>query len=154
MRPPQARRDKPGRAYFWCQVEEILELKLIWRSAPASEDEQLRRVDTARRGSVDCQPSQRGRHSRLHRSRRVGGRGCARPYADELQRGLDAIAAQVPQRPRVYVEEWDEPIIWHQWGAEPHAAHPEEAEANQDALKRAVLTLWLERACCAPPSCR
>ena len=46
----------------------------------------------------------------------------ANAYADDLQRGLDAIAAQaalLPQRPRVYVEEWDEPIITGiQWGAE------------------------------------
>lgn len=38
----------------------------------------------------------------------------ANVYADELQRGLDAIAAQaatLPRRPRVYFEEWDDPPI-------------------------------------------
>jgi len=52
----------------------------------------------------------------------VGEAARAERYADELQRGLDAIAeqaARLPQRPRVYVEEWDEPIITGiQWGAE------------------------------------
>jgi iron complex transport system substrate-binding protein len=35
-------------------------------------------------------------------------------YADELQRGLDVIgheAARLPRRPKVYFEEWDEPMI-------------------------------------------
>jgi iron complex transport system substrate-binding protein len=38
----------------------------------------------------------------------------ANAYADELQRGLDAIAAEaarLPRRPKVYFEEWDEPLI-------------------------------------------
>jgi iron complex transport system substrate-binding protein len=43
-------------------------------------------------------------------------------YADELRRGLDAIAldaAQLERRPRVYFEEWDEPLISGiQWVAE------------------------------------
>jgi len=43
-------------------------------------------------------------------------------YANELQRGLDAIAkeaATLPRRPKVYFEEWDEPLISGiQWVAE------------------------------------
>lgn len=42
----------------------------------------------------------------------AGERGVA--YADELQRGLDAIAdaaARLPRRPKVYFEEWDDPLI-------------------------------------------
>ena len=38
----------------------------------------------------------------------------ANAYADDLQRGLEAIAAQaamLPRRPKVYVEEWDDPLI-------------------------------------------
>jgi iron complex transport system substrate-binding protein len=38
----------------------------------------------------------------------------ANAYADGLQRGLDAIeaqAARLPRRPKVYFEEWDEPLI-------------------------------------------
>ena len=46
----------------------------------------------------------------------------ANAYADELRRGLDVIerdAAQLPQRPKVYFEEWDEPLISGiQWVAE------------------------------------
>src|SRR5690606_41596678 len=44
----------------------------------------------------------------------VGAAGAASRYADELQGGLDAIAAEagrLPRRPRVYFEEWDEPPI-------------------------------------------
>ncbi len=44
----------------------------------------------------------------------VGATEKANAYADELQRGLDAIAAQaatLPRRPNVYFEEWDEPQI-------------------------------------------
>ena len=52
----------------------------------------------------------------------VGASGKADAYADELQRGLDAIAAQaarLPRRPKVYFEEWDEPrITGIRWVAE------------------------------------
>ena len=44
----------------------------------------------------------------------VGVAAKADAYADELRRGLDdiaAAAAKQPQRPRVYFEEWDEPMI-------------------------------------------
>ena len=44
----------------------------------------------------------------------VGAADKADVYADELQRGLDAIAAQaatLPRRPKVYFEEWDDPLI-------------------------------------------
>jgi iron complex transport system substrate-binding protein len=46
----------------------------------------------------------------------------ANAYADTLQRGLDEVAsaaAKLPARPRVYFEEWDEPMISGiQWVAE------------------------------------
>jgi iron complex transport system substrate-binding protein len=52
----------------------------------------------------------------------VGAGDRANAYADQLQRGLDAIAAEsakLPRRPRVYFEEWDEPrISGIQWVAE------------------------------------
>ncbi len=44
----------------------------------------------------------------------VGAADRANAYADELRRGLDAIearAATLTRRPRVYFEEWDEPLI-------------------------------------------
>ena len=44
----------------------------------------------------------------------VGAGERAVAYADELQRGLDAIAdaaARLPRRPKVYFEEWDDPLI-------------------------------------------
>ena len=52
----------------------------------------------------------------------VGVADKANAYADELRRGLDVIeaqAAKLPRRPRVYFEEWDEPLITGiQWVAE------------------------------------
>ncbi|WP_206861457.1 cobalamin-binding protein [Lysobacter changpingensis] len=44
----------------------------------------------------------------------VGAADRANAYADDLARGLDDIAreaAALPQRPKVYFEEWDEPLI-------------------------------------------
>jgi iron complex transport system substrate-binding protein len=44
----------------------------------------------------------------------VGAAEKANAYADQLRRGLDAIAAEaakLPRRPKVYFEEWDEPMI-------------------------------------------
>jgi len=44
----------------------------------------------------------------------VGAGERANAYADQLQRGLDATAAEsakLPRRPKVYFEEWDEPRI-------------------------------------------
>ena len=52
----------------------------------------------------------------------VGAGEKAHAYADALRHGLDAIeaeAARLPQRPKVYFEEWDEPLISGiQWVAE------------------------------------
>ncbi len=52
----------------------------------------------------------------------VGAGAKADAYADGLKRGLDAIAAdaaKLPRRPKVYFEEWDEPLISGiQWVAE------------------------------------
>jgi iron complex transport system substrate-binding protein len=52
----------------------------------------------------------------------VGAADKARGYADTLRTNLDAVAAQaarLPVRPKVYFEEWDEPLISGiQWVAE------------------------------------
>jgi iron complex transport system substrate-binding protein len=52
----------------------------------------------------------------------VGAAEKANAYADDLRRGLDALAAdaaKLPRRPKVYFEEWDEPMISGiQWVAE------------------------------------
>ena len=52
----------------------------------------------------------------------VGAGDRAHAYADALQRGLDDVqseAARLPRRPKVYFEEWDEPLISGiQWVAE------------------------------------
>ena len=52
----------------------------------------------------------------------IGEAGKARDYADSLRANLDAVAEQaahLPVRPKVYFEEWDEPLISGiQWVAE------------------------------------
>ena len=52
----------------------------------------------------------------------VGEAGKAHDYADSLRANLDAVAARaarLPMRPKVYFEEWDEPLISGiQWVAE------------------------------------
>jgi iron complex transport system substrate-binding protein len=52
----------------------------------------------------------------------VGAAAKAEAYADQLERGVEAVAAKAaafPVRPRVYFEEWDEPrISGIQWVAE------------------------------------
>ncbi|WP_144900414.1 cobalamin-binding protein [Luteimonas cucumeris] len=52
----------------------------------------------------------------------VGAADKANAYADELRRGLDTIehdARALPRRPKVYFEEWDDPLISGiQWVAE------------------------------------
>jgi iron complex transport system substrate-binding protein len=44
----------------------------------------------------------------------VGRQGAGESLADDLERGLDGVrakAAQLPRRPRVFFEEWDDPLI-------------------------------------------
>ena len=74
-------------------------------------------ADPARRRGLDQQPPL-GRRHRSRYVRRlgamVGASARADVYADQLEAGLDEIAraaAQLPRRPRIYFEEWDEPPI-------------------------------------------
>ncbi|KTF30166.1 ABC transporter substrate-binding protein, partial [Xanthomonas translucens] len=118
VRPPQARRDKPKVSAFTSpKIDAILALQPDL--AIGFSDIQADIAATLVRNGVEVWiANHRSVDGILDYVRRLGalvGAGArAAAYVDELQRGLDAIAAQaaaLPQRPKVYVEEWDEPII-------------------------------------------
>ncbi|WP_101924958.1 MULTISPECIES: ABC transporter substrate-binding protein [Luteimonas] len=126
VRPPQARKEKPKvSAFTSAKIDEILALRPDF--VIGFSDIQSEIAATLIRHGVEVWISN-------HRSvagiveyvRRlgalVGASARAAAYADELQRGLDAVevqAASLPRRPGVYFEEWDEPIITGiQWVAE------------------------------------
>lgn len=126
VRPPQARREKPRvSAFTSAKVGEILALKpdLV---VGFSDIQAGIAAELIRNGVEVWIANHRSVAGILDYIRRlgalVGEAARAGRYADELQRGLDAIAEQaalLPHRPRVYMEEWDEPIITGiQWGAE------------------------------------
>ena len=126
VRPPQARRDKPKvSAFTSAKIDEILKLEPDF--VVGFSDIQADIAAALIRAGVEVWISN-------HRSvagiveyvRRlgaiVGEAAAANDYADGLQRGLDDVAARaatLPARPRVYFEEWDEPMISGiQWVAE------------------------------------
>ena len=118
VRPPRARKEKPRvSAFTSAKIDKILALQpdLVLGFSDLQADIAAALV----RQGIEV-------HVFNHRSvaqifkmiRTLGGLiGCeskANALADELQRGLDAIAAAgaaLPRRPRVYFEEWDEPQI-------------------------------------------
>ncbi len=118
VRPPQARRDKPKvSAFLSAKIERILELKPDL--AIGFSDIQADIAQALIRAGVEVWiANHRSVAGILDYVRRLGalvGAGArAQRYADELQRGLDEVAASaatLPARPRVYFEEWDEPPI-------------------------------------------
>ncbi|UNK56633.1 cobalamin-binding protein [Pseudoxanthomonas daejeonensis] len=126
VRPPQARREKPKvSAFTSAKIEAILalrpELAIGFSDIQADIAAEL-----VRRGVEVWVANHRSVDGILDYVRRLGalvGAGeRANAYADGLRRGLDEIEAQaatLPVRPRVYFEEWDEPIITGiQWVAE------------------------------------
>ncbi len=126
VRPPQARRDKPKvSAFTSAKVEEILALRPDLAIGFSDIQADIA-AELIRRGVEVWIANHRSVAGILDYIRRLGAlvgvTARADAYAGELQHGLDAIATQaarLPRRPRVYVEEWDEPIITGiQWGAE------------------------------------
>ena len=126
VRPPRARREKPKvSAFTSAKIDEILKLEPDF--VVGFSDIQADIAAALIRAGVEVWISNhRSVAGILDYVRRLGalvGEGvAAERYADELQRGLDAVAAQaatLPVRPRVYFEEWDEPMISGiQWVAE------------------------------------
>lgn len=118
VRPAIARREKPKvSAFTSAKIDEILRLEPdfvigfsdIQAEIAAALIRQGVEVWISNHRSVDGVLDYIRRLGAL-----VGATDKANAYADELARGLDAIAAQaatLPRRPNVYFEEWDEPMI-------------------------------------------
>ena len=126
VRPPEARRDKPKvSAFTSAKIEQILALKPDFVVGFSDIQADIA-AELVRRGVEVWISNHRSVAGIVDYVRRLGalvGAGeRANAYADGLQRGLDAIAAEaatLPRRPRVYFEEWDEPLISGiQWVAE------------------------------------
>ena len=126
VRPARARKEKPKvSAFTSAKIDEILKLRPdfvvgfsdIQADIAAALIKQGVEVWISNHRSVDGIIDYIRRLGAL-----VGVAAKADAYADELRRGLDdiaAAAAKQPQRPRVYFEEWDEPMISGiQWVAE------------------------------------
>jgi iron complex transport system substrate-binding protein len=126
VRPPRARREKPKvSAFTSAKVDQILALKPDLAIGFSDIQADIA-AELVRRGVEVWISNHRSVEGILDYVRRlgamVGAAAKAEAYADELQRGVDAVAAQAaafPVRPRVYFEEWDEPrISGIQWVAE------------------------------------
>ena len=118
VRPAIARREKPKvSAFTSAKIDEILRLEPDF--VIGFSDIQAEIASALIRQGVEVWISNhRSVDGVLDYIRRlgalVGATDKANAYADELARGLDAIAAQaatLPRRPKVYFEDWDEPMI-------------------------------------------
>jgi iron complex transport system substrate-binding protein len=118
VRPPRARKEKPKvSAFTSAKIDEILNLRPDFVIGFSDIQADIA-AELVRRGIEVWIANHRSVAEILDYVRRLGALvGCAAKgdaYADQLQRGLAAIAAQaatLPRRPKVYFEEWDEPRI-------------------------------------------
>ncbi len=126
VRPPQARKEKPKvSAFTSAKIDEILKLKPDFAIGFSDIQADIA-AELVRRGVEVWISNHRSVDGILDYVRRLGAlvgiAAKADAYADGLRRGLDRIerdAAELPRRPRVYCEEWDEPAISGiQWVAE------------------------------------
>src|SRR5690606_31332761 len=126
VRPPRARREKPKvSAFTSAKIDEILKLEPDFVVGFSDIQADIA-AELVRRGVEVWISNHRSVAGIVDYVRRlgalVGAAEAANAYADELQRGLDDIAAEaarLPRRPRVYFEEWDEPpITGIRWVAE------------------------------------
>jgi iron complex transport system substrate-binding protein len=118
VRPPRARREKPRvSAFLSARTDRILELKpdLVLGFSDLQADIAAELVRTGLEVHVF---NHRSVADILRMIRTLGGMiGCevrARALADRLESGLGDVrarAAALPRRPRVYFEEWDDPLI-------------------------------------------
>jgi len=118
VRPPQARKEKPKvSAFTSAKIDEILKLgpDLVVGFSDIQADIAAELVRRGIEVWIANHRSVEGILDYVHRlGALVGAADRANGYAEELRRGLDAIereAASLPRRPKVYFEEWDEPII-------------------------------------------
>ena len=126
VRPPQARKEKPKvSAFTSAKIEPILALKPDLAIGFSDIQADIA-AELVRRGVEVWISNHRSVAGILDYVRRlgamVGAAAKAEAYADQLERGVEAVAAKAatfPVRPRVYFEEWDEPrISGIQWVAE------------------------------------
>ena len=126
VRPPRARKEKPKvSAFTSAKIDEILKLEPDFVVGFSDIQADIA-AELVRRGVEVWISNHRSVAGIVDYVRRlgalVGATEAANIYADELQRGLDEIAAEAarrPRRPRVYFEEWDEPpITGIRWVAE------------------------------------
>jgi iron complex transport system substrate-binding protein len=126
VRPPRARREKPKvSAFTSAKIEAILALQPDLAIGFSDIQADIA-AELVRRGVEVWISNHRSVDGIVDYVRRlgamVGAAARADAYADELQRGVDAVAsasAALPVRPRVYFEEWDEPrITGIRWVAE------------------------------------
>ncbi len=118
VRPPRARKEKPKvSAFTSAKIDEILKLEPDFVVGFSDIQADIA-AELVRRGVEVWISNHRSVDGILDYIRRlgalVGEAERANAYADELQRGLAAIeaeASRLPRRPKVYFEEWDEPII-------------------------------------------
>jgi iron complex transport system substrate-binding protein len=117
VRPPRARREKPKvSAFTSAKIDRILELKPDFVVGFSDIQADIA-AELVRAGVEVWISNHRSVEGILDYVRRlgalVGAAARADSFADELRRGLDEVAASVPAgpRPRVYFEEWDEPMI-------------------------------------------
>ena len=126
VRPPQARREKPKvSAFTSAKIDRIMALSPDLAIGFSDIQADIA-AELVRRGVEVWISNHRNVEGILDYVCRlgalVGAAARAEAYADGLRRGLEAIeakAALLPQRPRVYFEEWDEPpITGIRWVAE------------------------------------
>jgi iron complex transport system substrate-binding protein len=118
VRPPEARRDKPRvSAFTSADIPKILDLKpdLVLTFPDLQADIVAALI---RQGVAVHAFNQRGVAEILEMTRMLGAMAGAGDRADELIRELTAGLAEarsrtsrLPRRPRVYFEEWDDPMI-------------------------------------------
>jgi iron complex transport system substrate-binding protein len=126
VRPPRARKEKPKvSAFTSAKIDEIMKLKpdFVVGFSDIQADIAAALIKQGVEVWISNHRSVAGILDYIRRlGALVGVSGRANDYADELQRGLDEVAqaaAKLPRRPRVYFEEWDDPMISGiQWVAE------------------------------------
>ncbi len=117
MRPPEARQKPKVSAFINARFDKILALQPDLVLAFSDLQAELA-AELVRRGLTVVTFNQRTVAEILQMIRMLGGLvGCqpqAEALADRLERDLDRIrgeAEHLPARPRVFFEEWDEPLI-------------------------------------------
>lgn len=118
VRPPQARREKPRvSAFTSAKIPAILALQpdLVIGFSDMQADIARDLIKAGVEVWISNHRSVAGIIAYVRRlGAMVGAAEQAEDYAGQLQRHVDqvrAVAAQLPRRPRVYFEEWDDPLI-------------------------------------------